>query len=140
MEPGSLELPSEVASIEVAAAWAEAVGAACGLGQDRRYRLGMAVREAAANAVLHGNLRDPAKRVRLSWQRARQRLTVTVADEGDGFRWPEPTGKVNLSPSGRGLLLIRHFTDDCTIVRRDNPPGTDLVLAYDTNQEKDAEP
>ncbi|MER7692833.1 ATP-binding protein [Streptomyces sp. NPDC097610] len=132
MEPGSLELPSEVASVEAAAAWAEAVCAACGLGEDGRYRVGLAVRETVANAVLHGNLSNPAKRVRLSWQQREGWLTVTVGDEGKGFSRPEPTGKVNLTSSGRGLTLIGHFTDDYDIVRRDDPPGTDVVLAYNT--------
>ncbi|MFJ6048967.1 ATP-binding protein [Streptomyces sp. NPDC092307] len=130
MEPGSLELPSEVASVEAAAAWAEVVCAACGLEEDGHYRLGLAVREAVANAVLHGNRREPAKHVRLSWQLREGRLVVTVADEGNGFSRPEPTDEVNLTPSGRGLSLIGHFTDDYDIVRRDDPPGTDVVLAY----------
>lgn len=131
MEAGPLELPSEVASVEAAAVWAEKVCVACGLGGDGQYRLGLAVREAVANAVLHGNRRDPAKHVRLNWELRGGRLQVTVSDEGGGFDRPEATGEVNLTSSGRGLVLIGHVTDDYDIVCRGDPPGTDVVLALD---------
>ncbi|GJF34001.1 hypothetical protein KNE206_67010 [Kitasatospora sp. NE20-6] len=131
MEPQQVELPSEVASVDVAEAWSGQVGEACGLGEDGRYRLGLAVREATANAVLHGNRRDGAKRVRLGWKVEGGRLTVTVGDEGEGFTPPPPPRTPNLTPSGRGLALIGHFTDGHSIVRRDDPPGTDVVLVLD---------
>ncbi|MEW2636173.1 ATP-binding protein [Streptomyces sp. NPDC048389] len=132
MEPGSLELPSDIASVEAAAAWAEKVCMAYGLSEDEQYRLGLTVREAVANAVLHGNRRDPARHVRLSSELRGGRLRVTVGDEGDGFDRPEATGDVNLTSSGRGLVLIDHVTDHYDIVCRDDPPGTDVVLVFDT--------
>ncbi|MEU3051279.1 ATP-binding protein [Streptomyces sp. NPDC006984] len=131
MEEGPLELPSEVASVQAAAAWSERVCAACGLGEEERYRVGLAVREAVANAVLHGNRRASAKHVRLSWELRGGWMLVTVGDEGNGFDRPEPTGEINLTPTGRGLALISHVTDSYDIVRRENPPGTDVVLALD---------
>ncbi|MFD7852941.1 ATP-binding protein [Streptomyces microflavus] len=56
----------------------------------------LAVREAEANAVLHGNRLHPGRRVRLDWETQEGRVRVTVGDEGDGFTPPPPTGKVNL--------------------------------------------
>ncbi|MEU3278859.1 ATP-binding protein [Streptomyces antibioticus] len=131
MDAGAVELPSEVATVEAAAVWAENVCVACELGDDGQYRLGLAVREAVANAVLHGNRRDPARHVWLSWELRGSRLRVTVGDEGEGFDRPDATGEVNLTSSGRGLVLIGHVTDDYDIVRRDDPPGTDVVLVLD---------
>ncbi|MER7000501.1 ATP-binding protein [Streptomyces sp. NPDC000410] len=134
MEPGNLELESEVASVDVAEAWVGQVCAACGLGEEQQYRLGLAVREAVANAVLHGNRRDSAKHVFLRWERLDGRLAVTVGDEGNGFDRPEPTDEFNLTPSGRGLILMSHFTDGYDIVRRDHPPGTEVVLKLNTTK------
>jgi serine/threonine-protein kinase RsbW len=131
VEPQRVEVPSEVSSVDAAEAWAGLVGKACGLGEDGQYRLGLAVREAVANAVLHGNRRDGAKRVRLDREVGDGRLIVTVGDEGEGFTPPPPSETLNLTPSGRGLTLIGRLTDRYSIVRRDDPPGTDVVLAFD---------
>lgn len=126
--PEAVELPSEVASVAAAEAWVAEVCEACGLGEGEQYRLGLAVHEAVVNAVLHGNRQDPAKRVRLSWERRAGRLYVTVGDEGEGFTPPEPSDGPSLKPSGRGLVMIDRLTDGYQIVRRDDPPGTDLAL------------
>ncbi|PBC70626.1 serine/threonine-protein kinase RsbW [Streptomyces sp. TLI_235] len=131
MEPQALELPSEVASVHLAASWAGGVAAACGLGEDGSDRLALAVHEAVANAVLHGNRQDAAKRVRLAWQVRGDRLRITVGDDGSGFVPPPPADRPNLTPSGRGLVMIGHLTDGYRIVHRDDPPGTDVVLELD---------
>ncbi|MGW4895438.1 ATP-binding protein [Kitasatospora sp. NPDC004240] len=132
--PESLELPSEVASVAAAEAWVAQVCEVCGLGEDERYRLGLAVHEAAANAVLHGNRLDPAKRVRLDWHRRGGWLYVTVGDEGEGFEPPPRTPELNMTSSGRGLVMIGHLTDGYEIVRRDDPPGTDVVLVLNITE------
>ncbi|MGW6916711.1 ATP-binding protein [Kitasatospora sp. NPDC054939] len=126
--PDAVELPSAMASVGAAEAWVGEVADLCRLGEDAQYRLGLAVHEAVANAVLHGNRKDPAKRVRLSWEQQDGWLYVTVGDEGAGFERPEPSDEVSLKPSGRGLVMIGHLTDGYEIVRRDDPPGTDVVL------------
>ncbi|WP_354644246.1 ATP-binding protein [Kitasatospora camelliae] len=135
-----MELPSEVASVHAAEAWTGEVARVCGLGEGDRDRLGLAVHEAVANAVLHGNRQEPGKRVRLAWERQDGRLTVTVGDEGAGFTPPRPTTELNLTPSGRGLLLIDHLTDGFRIVRRHDPPGTDVVLVLHLTEERSRQP
>lgn len=81
------------------------------------YWVGMAVREALANAIKHGNKLNPDKRVfvevRLDPQ---QVLEVVIEDEGDGFN-PEavadPTDPSNLlRSSGRGVFYMRQFMDE----------------------------
>lgn len=89
----AVELPSGVVHIDEAANWAETIGETCGLGEHDRYRICLAVREAAANAVLHGNRQHPGKRVRLDWEIREGRVRVTVGDEGDGFTPPRPPGR-----------------------------------------------
>ncbi|MFI5723136.1 ATP-binding protein [Streptomyces cyaneofuscatus] len=132
MAGDAVELPSDVVHIDEAEAWAETIAESCGLGEDDRYRICLAVREAAANAVLHGNRLRPGKRVRLDWEAQEGRVRVTVGDEGEGFTPPPPTGEINLTPSGRGLVLIDHLTDSYTVAHRDAPPGTDVVLVFRT--------
>ncbi|OLT26128.1 hypothetical protein BJF83_04580 [Nocardiopsis sp. CNR-923] len=130
-----LRLPSTLASVEVAEEWAWRIADASGLDDDGRYRLGLAVREAAANAVLHGNRSDPGKIVDLRWSEAGDRLRVEVGDDGEGFapsaavEQPGHRAPVDLSPSGRGVAIIRHLVDEFTVTRRRTPPGTVVVLA-----------
>ncbi|MFF6904822.1 ATP-binding protein [Streptomyces sp. NPDC012389] len=132
MGGNAVELPSDVGHIDEADAWADTIARSCGLGEDDRYRICLAVREAAANAVLHGNQEHPDKRVRLDWETQENRVRITVGDEGTGFTPPPPTGELNLTPSGRGLVLIDHLTDSYTVAHRDDPPGTDVVLVFRT--------
>ncbi|MFQ5527478.1 MAG: ATP-binding protein [Thermoanaerobaculia bacterium] len=84
----------------------------------------LAVREAAANAVQHGNRLDASIPAEIyctvgdadsggdSW------LLVEVVDQGEGFDidgLPDPLAPENLlKPTGRGILLIRNFMDSVT--------------------------
>lgn len=77
----------------------------------------LAVREVAANAVVHGNRQDPAKIVRLHCRCApKEGVTIVVRDEGDGFapeRVRNPLAVENLaSAHGRGIHLMRLLMDE----------------------------
>lgn len=75
----------------------------------------LAIEEALANAVKHGNKHDPDKAVYVTYDVNEQRMIVTVRDEGSGFdrrSLPDPTDEANLErPGGRGVLLINSFVD-----------------------------
>jgi serine/threonine-protein kinase RsbW len=74
----------------------------------------LALEEAVANALRHGNHYDPAKRVRVGLRVSASEALAEVEDEGPGFdpaSVPDPTAAKNRDqPSGRGLLLMRHNT------------------------------
>src|SRR5713101_5408175 len=84
-----------------------------GFDEDDLHRIGMSVRECMVNAVVHGNRYNARKKVRLTVSRAADRLTVVIADEGEGFDMgslPDPLANENLlRHSGRGILLIQAF-------------------------------
>lgn len=73
----------------------------------------LALEEAIVNAIRHGNDSDVAKHVDIHCCLGAEKLWIEVADEGPGFdpsAVPDPRDPENLDiPSGRGLLLIRHF-------------------------------
>jgi serine/threonine-protein kinase RsbW len=110
-----------------------ALGAArlAGLDEDELQRIAMAVRESVVNAVVHGNRYSAHKKVRLSIAREPARLTLRIADEGEGFDYeglPDPLAPENLlRSSGRGIFLIRAFVDEFQI-RRLSPAGTEVTL------------
>ncbi len=102
-----------------------------GLGEDESQRLGMAVREAVVNAVVHGNRYSSHKKVHLEVVTDADRIVVSVGDQGNGFdikSVPDPLVEERLlEQSGRGILLIRAFVDDFSI-RRLASSGTEVRL------------
>jgi serine/threonine-protein kinase RsbW len=77
----------------------------------------LALREALANAVIHGNHEDPHKRVFISCRcTTNGEVSIKIQDEGQGFESgavPDPTTVENrLRTSGRGIYLMRTFMDD----------------------------
>ena len=77
----------------------------------------LALSEALANAVVHGNHEDPAKEVEICGVCESPRtLTLTVTDQGDGFdiaALQDPTVQDNrMLTHGRGIFLMRRLVDD----------------------------
>jgi serine/threonine-protein kinase RsbW len=124
-------LDSTLASVDHAEEIASGMAQRAGFDEDDLLKIGIAVREAVVNAVVHGNRYNANKKVRFSVIKNSERLTVRVADEGEGFDYehiPDPLAPENLlRTSGRGIFLIRSFMDELQ-VRRLEPGGTELVL------------
>jgi serine/threonine-protein kinase RsbW len=77
----------------------------------------MALREALANAVIHGNAEDPHKRVYVECRCYMDgAVSISVRDEGRGFSWntvPDPTTLENrLFTHGRGIYLMKTLMDE----------------------------
>ena len=86
-----------------------------GFDEDTIHWIGMSVREAATNAIQHGNKLDPEKKVDIYFGIAPEHLDIWVKDQGTGFKienLPNPLDPENLlKPSGRGIFYIRSFMD-----------------------------
>jgi serine/threonine-protein kinase RsbW len=81
------------------------------------FDIELALREALANAIVHGNQKDPHKRIYVKCRCAADgEVSITVEDEGRGFRSdavPDPTLPENrLQTHGRGIYLIRTLMDE----------------------------
>ena len=89
------------------------------LDEDSAHWVGIAAREAVANAVKHGNKQDPEKKVGIDFGVEDNCVVITVKDEGEGFdpqEVPDPLSPDNLlNPSGRGILMMREFMDNVEI-------------------------
>ncbi len=116
-----------VSEIEAAA---EKLAGEAGLDEEECFRVTMAVREAAVNAVLHGNDYDPAKLVTASLEYDGKSLIFVIADQGKGLdpdKIPDPLAEENLlRGTGRGIFLIRSFMDEVHF--KNIEPGTELTL------------
>jgi serine/threonine-protein kinase RsbW len=71
--------------------------------------------EAVNNAIIHGNLLDEGKTVRISYKFAKKILTIIVEDEGKGFdpeTIPDPTCTERIEEcGGRGVRIMEALSD-----------------------------
>ena len=126
----SFRLSSTMESVSEVEEAADQLATEAGLDEDQRFHIGMAVREAAINAVLHGNEYDPARQIEVAMENTGKDLVVVIADQGHGFNpenVPDPLASENiLRGTGRGIFLIRSLMDEVHF--RQLHPGTELTL------------
>ena len=126
----SYRLESTLESVNQAEEVATTIASKAGFTEEEIHRISMAVREAAVNAVLHGNHYDPQKKVTVGFENTNGTLIITIADEGRGLEAaavPDPLAPENLlKQSGRGIFLIRAFMDEVRI--RSLQPGTEITM------------
>ncbi len=126
----SLTLDSTLTSVDKVEQTGEEWATLAGFDEDTVPHITMAVREAAVNAVLHGNAYDLSKHVIAFFETTPNALTIRISDEGPGLdpnSLPDPLAPENiLRGSGRGIFLIRAFMDEVHF--RQLHPGTELTL------------
>jgi serine/threonine-protein kinase RsbW len=131
-------MESTLESVDAAEVLVLKVAEEGGFEEEDLHKIGMAVREAMVNAVVHGNRYNLKKKVHLGVMLQGEQLLVTVADEGEGFEpkeLPDPLAEENLlRQSGRGLLLIRAFVDEFDMHRAEPPLGTKVKMAVYKNK------
>lgn len=123
-------LDSTLDSVNMVEQTAEQLAIKAGFSEDDLHKITMSVREAAVNAVLHGNAYDPGKKITVAYETTPDALAITISDEGRGLdpqSLPDPLAEENLlKTSGRGIFLIRSFMDEVKI--RELHPGTEITL------------
>jgi len=92
------------------------------------FNVQLAFEEAMTNAIMHGNRSDPQKKVFLQCNVGENEVRISIRDEGNGFNpdtLPDPRHPDNiLTPSGRGILLIRHTMSKVEFL----PTGNGLIM------------
>ena len=112
------------------------------LNEETTHWILMALREALANAIKHGNGQDMAKRVHLEMEVKDSTLRIRIRDEGTGF---DPAGVADplaqenrFKTSGRGIFYMKTFMDEVRFSRVDGG-GMEIVLTKDLTQGKQKE-
>jgi serine/threonine-protein kinase RsbW len=76
----------------------------------------IALREALANAIIHGNLENPGKHVHVRCRCEPSEISLAIKDEGSGFdvdRVSDPRAPENTeSGHGRGIFLMKAMMDE----------------------------
>ena len=126
-----ITISSRFENIELVQVIAEHLCENAGLDEDGSHWIGMAVREAVANAIKHGNKLDTKKKVNATFELQGSELEIKISDEGQGFdpsKVSDPLNPQNLlKTSGRGIFYMRTFMD--RVQYSFNPGGgTSLVM------------
>ncbi|MBN1981238.1 MAG: SpoIIE family protein phosphatase [Chitinivibrionales bacterium] len=87
-------------------------------------RIKICLYEMIINALVHGNDNSTAKTVLIAHKISRDRIAVSVVDEGSGFDYeniPNPTDPDNImKENGRGIFIIRRYMDEVHFNARGN--------------------
>ena len=128
-------ISSKIEEIDGAVQKATAFASEAGFADDALFGIDMAVREALANAVKHGNKLDETKPVEITLVSADDRMEILIRDFGEGFDVslvPDPTNPENLlKASGRGILFMHNFVDK---VEWESAPDGGMIVKMTKNQ------
>jgi serine/threonine-protein kinase RsbW len=133
-----LELPSSIDWMHDVLSYLIERTAHLGIIKPSTSNIFVALDEAIANAIKHGNKNDPNKRVYIKVEITPDEARFTITDQGDGFdleNVPNPTDpEYILRPCGRGVMLIYHIMDEV----RYNTRGNQIIMVK--RPEKEATP
>lgn len=108
----------------------EKIACRMALDEDEKDNLSIAVTEAVGNAIVHGNKKNPQKKVHVVFRFGRDTVRISVRDEGEGFNpnaLSDPLEPDNLmKESGRGIFILKTLMDE---VRYSfSPEGTTVAF------------
>jgi serine/threonine-protein kinase RsbW len=129
-----LTLPADVKAINPAVEQILSIVAKMGCGTGNEFEIETALREALANAIVHGCKEDRAKTVNVSVGCDESRgMIIVVRDSGTGFDpadLPSPVmGEQLYEDHGRGIFLINRLMDEVRFRAR----GTEIWMRKDTS-------
>ena len=138
-------LPSEVTAISLFVDKLMLLLRNCSCVPEGASDVEIAVREALANAIIHGNHEDRRKYVHITCRCEPHEVSIAVKDEGKGFdvkNVPDPTAPENIgSVHGRGIHVMKalmdevRFEDGGVVVHMRKSAGqAPKLLAKDTNE------
>ncbi len=90
--------------------------------QQHAFAVQLVMREALANAVIHGSGSDPANQVTFSLNYDGRDLVMRVSDQGPGFSWSQVPKEIPCPdcPGGRGVSIMRQYFDEVSYNERGN--------------------
>jgi serine/threonine-protein kinase RsbW len=119
-----IRIESSVGSLRIVENAIDEATTVIGISQDNYGKILVSVMEAVNNAILHGNHSNPEKMVDIEIYFKSNELTISVTDEGPGFRpetVPDPTTPENIEAlNGRGIYLMSHLADKIQYTEKGN--------------------
>ncbi|QIE54835.1 ATP-binding protein [Pikeienuella piscinae] len=116
----SRRIGETLTEVAEAAAAAEAFCSADGADQSQSLRIGLALDELAANALVHGAMREEAPDITVEVWTDERDLTLRISARGPRFdpRAPRDVSRPQeYALGGRGLTMVLAFADELTYQR-----------------------
>jgi serine/threonine-protein kinase RsbW len=115
-------LAADISTISPVVTWVMHLVSEMEYGGNQEFQIELALREALANAVLHGCNADPSKRIACSVTSDEDRgILIVVRDpekDFDGAKVRCPANEQNIfSENGRGIFLINALMDEAQYER-----------------------
>jgi serine/threonine-protein kinase RsbW len=131
-----LTLAADTGAISPAVEQILAIVGKMGCGAGKEFEIETALREALANAIVHGCKEDRAKTVNVSVGCDDSRgMIIVVRDSGEGFdpgELPSPViGEQIYEDHGRGIFLINRLMDEV----RFRASGTEIWMRKETAED-----
>ena len=88
------------------------------------FDIRLCAEEAINNAIIHGNKKNKARSVFITYSLEGDKFTLEIEDEGEGFdprQVADPVRDKNLlKGAGRGIFIIRKFMDEVKYNKKGN--------------------
>ena len=119
-----IEIESKVSSLRIVEKAIDEATSEMGISPDNYGKILISTLEGVNNAILHGNLSDPEKKVEIEISTGNGELKIKITDQGTGFipkTIPDPTVPENLElPNGRGVYLMSRLADKIRYSKKGN--------------------
>jgi serine/threonine-protein kinase RsbW len=112
-----LSLGGGRAHVGLAGRLAEVIADELGADSETSHDIGLAVHEAAVNALRHGHRDQPDRPIEVRYSARPGHLQVIVADTGPGFDLDDRPMPPPVATSGRGLPLMRALSQRIRVQR-----------------------
>lgn len=100
-------------------------------------KIELCIIEAVNNSILYGNKKDPQKIIKITISKNKQKIIITIEDEGKGFDFnsiPDPISPENLmKETGRGLYIITSLTDELFFAKN----GAKIIMCFSLTNHKE---
>ncbi len=126
MNEFKIMIPSDVKLIEPVINALNTIAEELLLDEENKWALEISLREALANAIVHGNREDNNKYVKIKLEWDNKKFTIIVEDEGEGFVPSVSDNTPSLKTSGRGILILENKMD--SVKYENSSTGFRLIL------------
>ena len=119
-----LRIESKLSNLGIVENAVDTITRDAGINKENYGKILVSVLEAVNNAIVHGNKSDKNKFVDIEIILENSSMSVTVMDQGSGFRpaeVPDPTEPENLEKvNGRGVFLMSRLADKIKFNKKGN--------------------
>lgn len=119
-----LRIESKLSNVGIVENAVDTITREAGINKENYGKILVSVMEAVNNAIVHGNKSDEKKFVEIEIIFKNSSMSVTVLDQGKGFRpteVPDPTEPENIERvNGRGLFLMSRLADEIKFNKKGN--------------------